>query len=54
MKDTRKSAKRSAGRGTPSQGLTAEERAALKETVQERLVVLIIRLGHRREVYRTR
>jgi len=36
MKDTQKSAKRNAGRNTTSKGLTDEERAALKETLQER------------------
>jgi uncharacterized protein YdhG (YjbR/CyaY superfamily) len=36
MKDTQKAGKRSTGRDTTSEGLTDEERAALKETLQER------------------
>ncbi len=36
MKDTRKSARGTTAVDKPSKGLTAEERAALKETLQER------------------
>ena len=36
MTDTKSSAKRTSGRDPSSEGLTAEERAALKETIQER------------------
>ena len=35
MKDTKKSAKRAAGRGTPAEGWTDEERAAMKEHAKE-------------------
>ncbi|MDQ4107374.1 MAG: DUF1801 domain-containing protein [Actinomycetota bacterium] len=36
MTDTNKAARRTAARNTASEGLTDEERAALKETIQER------------------
>ena len=36
MNDPKKPAKRTATRDTPSEGLTAEEQAALKETMRER------------------
>ena len=35
MKDTQKTAKRTAGRATPSDGWTGEERAAMKERARE-------------------
>ncbi|HUH16677.1 MAG TPA: hypothetical protein VMM85_01890, partial [Methylomirabilota bacterium] len=35
MKDTKRSAKRTAGRDTPSEGWTDEERAAMKEHAKE-------------------
>ncbi|MGH2427266.1 MAG: iron chaperone [Candidatus Limnocylindria bacterium] len=35
MKDTKKSAKRTAGRDTPSEGWTDQERAAMREHAQE-------------------